>query len=159
MPKTLHALALAVPLGLAGVLGLAPDAYARPVKISTTLKPYGGNGAYLAIYITDASGKLQQTVKVAGSKAKYHRSLSAWYRQSGGRLDGSTGASVGAGQMLAVSVDIADALIDAGFQIRVDSAVEDMADAPNDALVALTTANSGKPVSGKGFVQSLRFDM
>jgi hypothetical protein len=159
MPKTFHALAVAVPLGLAGFCALPASADARPVKISTSLKAYGGNGAYLAIYITDASGKLQQTVRVAGSKAKYHRNLSAWYRQSGGRLDGSTGASVGSGQTLAVSLDIADALIDAGFQIRVDSAVEDMADAPNDALVDLTTANAGKPVSGKGFVQSLRFDM
>ncbi len=159
MLKPFNALAVAVPLGLAGIVGLPAFADARPVKISTSLKAYGGNGAYLAIYITDASGKLQQTVRVAGSKAKYHRSLSAWYRQSGGRIDGSTGASVGSGQALAVSVDIADALIDAGFQIRVDSAVEDMSDVPNDAIVDLKAANAGKPVSGKGYVQSLRFDM
>lgn len=159
MTTPFHALAIALPLGLVGVIGMPGFAEARPVKISTSLKAYGGNGAYLAIYITDTGGKLQKTIHVAGSKAKYHRNLSAWHRQSGGRIDGTTGASVGAGRTLNVSVDIADAMIDAGFQIRVDSAVEDMADAPNDAVMPLTTANSGKTVGGKGYVKSLRFDM
>ncbi len=79
---------------------------------------YGGDGAYLAIYLTDKAGKLQQTIHVAGGKAKYHKHLSAWYRQSGGRIDGTTGASVGSGRSLTVSAEIADALIDAGFEIR-----------------------------------------
>ncbi|MDP3240393.1 MAG: DUF2271 domain-containing protein, partial [Reyranella sp.] len=28
-------------------------AMARPVTLTTTLKNYGGNGAYLALYVTD----------------------------------------------------------------------------------------------------------
>ena len=76
-----------------------------------------------------------------------------------GGIDGITGASVGSGQSLKVSVDVADALIDAGYQIRVDSSVENGRDNPVDIVVPLTSANAGKPTSGKGYVQSFTFDM
>lgn len=152
-------LARALALGLAGVIAQSAVAEARPVRITTTLKPYGGDGAYLAVYITDPQGKLHKTVRIAGGKAKYHKHLSAWNRLSGGKIDGTTGASVGSGQSLSVSVEIADALIDAGYQIRVDSAVENENDVPGDVVAPLTTSGAGKPISGRGYVKSLTFDM
>ena len=153
MKTPLAALLLALPL-------LAPiGAEARPVRITTTLTPYGGDGAYLAIYLTDKDGKLQKTIHVAGGKAKYYKHLAGWYRQSGGRIDGTTGASVGAGKTLTVSAEIADALVDAGFEIRVDSAVEKESDVPADARISVSKANAGKPAAGRGYVKSLTFDM
>lgn len=154
MKKSLLALAVALP-----VLLPAAAAEARPVRITTTLKAYGGDGAYLAIYLTDKAGKLVKTIHVAGGKAKYHSHLSAWQRQSGGRIDGTTGASVGAGRSLRVTTDIADALIEAGFEIRVDAAVEDMADAPGDARIPVSAGSVGKPASGRRYIQSLAIDM
>ena len=35
---------------------LATPAHARPVTITTKMKPYGGDGAYLALYLTNAQG-------------------------------------------------------------------------------------------------------
>lgn len=159
MRHVARAVALALPLGLAGALAYGGMAEARPVRITTTLKGYGGDGAYLAIYITDPQGKLHKTVRIAGAKAKYYKHLSGWNRLSGGRIDGTTGASVGSGQSLSVSVEIADALIDAGYQIRVDSAVENERDVANDATATLAKAGAAKPVAGRGYVKSLTFDM
>lgn len=153
MKKPILAFALTLPL-LVPVI-----AEARPVRITTTLNSYGGDGAYLAIYVTDKAGKLQQTIHVAGGKAKYHKHLSGWFRQSGGRIDGTTGASVGAGRSLTVSAEIADALIDAGFEIRVDSAVEKESDVPADARITLDKASIGKPASGRGYVKSIAIEM
>ena len=153
MKKPILALSLALPL-LAPVI-----AEARPVRITTTLNAYGGDGAYLAIYVSDKAGKLQQTIHVAGGKAKYHKHLAGWFRQSGGRIDGTTGASVGAGRSLTVSAEIADALIDAGFEIRVDSAVEKESDVPTDARIRLEKASIGKPAAGRGYVKSVAIDM
>lgn len=152
-------LALAMPMALLASFALPAVAEARMVRLTTTLKTYGGDGAYLAIYVTDASGKLQKTIRVAGSKAKYHKHLAGWFRQSGGRIDGTTGASIGAGQSLRVSVEIADALIDAGYQIRIDSSVEKGNDITADVVAPLTSANIGKPNPGKGYVRSLTIDM
>ncbi|WP_298015175.1 DUF2271 domain-containing protein [uncultured Castellaniella sp.] len=135
-------------------------AQSRTVTLSTTLKNYGGDGAYLAVYLTDAKGAYAGTLWVAGGKAKYHKHLSDWNRLSAGdaaRLDGVTGASVGAGRTLKVTADLADALFDAGYEIHVDAAVEDMRDSPSEIRVPLTSAGTGQPVGGRRFIQSFSY--
>lgn len=151
----------ALPFGLAAAATLALPALAeaRPVTLTTTLKSYGGNGAYLALYVTDAQGKFVKTLRIAGGKAKYYRHLGGWARGSGGRIDGVTGASVGSGQTLKFSVDIADALIDSGHQIRIDTAVEDDAEYAAEVVAPLVSADKGKPAAGKGRVKAFTFDM
>ena len=147
---------------LAGAFALPAVADARPVVITTQLQAYGGNGAYLAFYLTDAAGKYRKTLWVAGPKAKYYKHLSDWARGSAlnpREFDGITGASVGSGKSLKITVEVADALIDAGFEIRVDSAVEDGRDTPADVRVPLTKQGAGKPARGRGYVQSVTYDM
>ncbi|RBJ64860.1 DUF2271 domain-containing protein, partial [Pseudomonas sp. MWU12-2534b] len=113
-------------LGIAGSppapLARLALAQAREVSLPTQLKPYGSNSAYLSIYLTDASGAYQKTLWVAGKKAKYYKHLSGWARGCGAaacQYDGVTGASVGSGETLTVSADLADSLIDAGYEIRI----------------------------------------
>lgn len=147
---------------LAGAFMLPGLVHARPVALTTQLQNYGGNGAYLAFYVTDAAGKYRKTLWVAGNKVKYFKHMSDWARGSGlnaREFDGLTGASVGSGKSLKVTVEVADALIDAGFEIRVDSAVEDGRDNPADARVPLTKQGAGKPVKGRGYIQSFTYDM
>lgn len=156
MKTTLTALALTTALVLPGL------AMARPVTFTTTLNNYGGDGAYLALYLTDASGAYAGTLWMAGGKSKYYDSLAGWYRATGGdtrQIDGITGASVGAGRTLEITLDLADALIDAGYTLHVDAAVEDMRDSPDDVAVPLTSAGAGQAVPGRRYVASLRYDM
>jgi hypothetical protein len=156
MKKILAALALTTALTLPGV------ALARPVTLTTTLKSYGGDGAYLAIYVTDANGAYAGTLWMAGGKAKYYEHLADWYRATGGNaaeINGITGASVGAGRTLEIALDLADALFDAGYTLHVDAAVEDMRDSPNDVSVPLTSANAGQAVQGRRYVASLAYAM
>ena len=121
-----------------------------------------GCDTYLAAYLTDAKGAYAGTLWVAGGKAKYYKHLSDWSRLSAGdakRLNGVTGASVGAGRTLKVTADLADALMDAGYEIRIDAAAEDMRDSPSEIRVPLTTTNAGKPQVGKQYIQSLTFQL
>lgn len=144
--------------GAIAVFALPSMAYSRQVTLTAQLKNYGGDGAYLAAYLLDAKGAYVRTLWVAGGKAKYHAHLSDWNRLSSSdakRLDGVTGASVGAGRTLKVSAELADALIDAGYEIRIDAAAEDMSDSPSEIRVPLSTANAGKPQPGKQYIQSL----
>lgn len=137
-------------------------AQARAVTLTTQMQNYSGDGAYLAIYVTDAAGKYQKTLWVAGQKAKYYKNLRDWARGSGLKateFDGISGASVGSGGTLEVTVELADALIDAGYEIRVDSAVEDKRDIPADVRMPLTTANIAKPTAGRGYIKSFSFNM
>jgi hypothetical protein len=137
-------------------------AMARPVTLTTTLNNYGGNGAYLALYLTDATGAYKGTLWMAGSKSKYYSHLSGWERGSRGNLaeiNGITGASVGAGRTLKVTFDLADALFDAGYKLHIDAAAEDMRDSPSEVVVPLTSAGASRPAAGRSYIRSLTYDM
>lgn len=156
MRSILAALALTTALTLPGI------AMARPVTLTTSLKTYGGDGAYLAIYVTDAKGAYAGTLWMAGGKSKYYEHLSDWYRATRGNtaeINGITGASVGAGRTLEITLDLADALFDAGYTVHVDAAVEDMRDSPNEVAVPLTAAGAGQTVQGRRYVASFGYGM
>ena len=153
---------LAASLCLAGVIALPAVAQARQVTLTTQLQTYSGDGAYLAFYVTDANGQYQTTLWVSGKKTKFYKNLRDWARGSGLKateFDGVSGASVGSGTTLKVTVELADTLIDAGYEIRVDSAVEDQRDNPADVRAPLTTVDAGKPVAGRGYIKSFTYDM
>ena len=146
----------------AAVLASPALAQSREVNITTQLKNYGGDGAYLAVYLTDPKGAYAGTLWVAGGKAKYYKHLADWNRLSASdskRLQGVTGASVGAGRTLKVTADLADALLDAGYEIRIDAAAEDMRDSPSEIRVPLSTAQAGKPQAGKQYIQSFSYQL
>lgn len=149
-------------LALTTALTLPGFAMARPVTLTTTLNSYGGDGAYLALYVTDAQGGYAGTLWMAGGKSKYYDSMSDWYRATGGdtaQINGITGASVGAGRTLEITLDLADALFDAGYTLHVDAAVEDMRNSPNEVAVPLTTAGASAPVRGGRYIASLTYSM
>lgn len=143
-------------------LTLPALAHSRQVTLSTTLKNYGGDGAYLAIYLTDTKGAYAGTLWVAGNKSKYYKHLADWNRLSasdGQRLHGVTGASVGEGRTLKVTADLADALINAGYEIHVDAAVEDLRDSPSEIRVPLSSAQAGKQQAGKQYIKSFTYQL
>ena len=148
-------------LALTTALTLPALAMARPVTLTTTLNDYGGDGAYLALYVTDASGAYVGSLWMAGGKSKYYEHLTDWHRATGGdpaQINGITGASVGAGRTLEITLDLADALIDAGYTLHIDAAVEDMRDSPNEIAVPLTASGAGQAVNGRQYIDSFRYD-
>lgn len=149
-------------LALSTALALPGLASARPVTLTTTLKNYGGDGAYLAVYLTDPSGAYVRTLWVAGKKSKYYKHLTDWHRATGGspsQINGLTGASVGEGRSLKVTADLADALFDAGYKLNIDAAAEDMRDSPRDISVPLTKTGAGKPVAGRSYVAGFTYGL
>ena len=156
MKSVLASLALTTALTLPGL------AAARPVTLTAQLNNYGGNGAYLALYVTDASGAYAGSLWMAGGRSKYYQHLSDWYRATGGdpaQINGITGASVGAGRTLKISVDLADTLFDAGYTLHIDAAAEEMRNSPNEIAVPLTTKGAGKPVHGRRYIASFTYAM
>lgn len=146
---------------LAGALAAPSLASARQVSFETQLSNYGGDGAYVVMYVTDRAGRYQGTLWVAGHKAKYYRHLRDWYRATGGtaKVDGVTGASVGAGKTLRATLDLSDTLLDAGYEVHIDTAVEDMKEYPSEVVVPLTTSGANKTVKGSGYVKSFRYSL
>lgn len=156
MKTLLAALVLTTALTVPGMV------LARPVTLTTTLNSYGGDGAYLAFYVTDAQGAYMGSLWMAGDKSKYYEHLGDWYRATAGNpaeINGITGASVGAGRELEVTLDLADALFDAGYVLHVDAAVEDMRDSPSEVAVPLTSAGAGQATGGRRYIASFAYAM
>lgn len=148
------------PLTLFGTAALvalsSAAAAAHPVKITAQLADYGGYPAFLAVYVVNQAGVYQSTLWVAGERVSYYRHLRTWLRgamRTNPHLDGITGASVGSGRTLTVHADISDALLNAGYRIQVDSAVEEGAERPAEVSVPLDAAQSGKPIAGRGTIR------
>ncbi|MGN6486618.1 MAG: DUF2271 domain-containing protein [Devosia sp.] len=152
---------LAAMLMLATALVVPGVALARDVTIDTTMVRYSGNAAYLAVYLTDPSGAYHSTLWVSGHKTRYLGALRGWAegvtRAGSLNLDGITGASVGGGETLTVHANLADNLIDAGYQIHVDSAVENGGEYTSDAVVGLTSTPAS--ADGTGYVSKLAVSM
>ncbi len=147
---------------LALTTALTGPALAAPVTFTTTLSNYGGDGAYLALYVTDATGAYKGSLWMAGGKSKYYTHLSDWHRATGGNtaeISGITGASVGAGRQLEITLDLSDALFDAGYELHIDAAVEDMRDSPSEVVVPLTRAGANKPVAGRRYIRDFTYGM
>lgn len=148
---------LAAMLMLATALIAPGVAMARDVTIQTSLVQYSGHAAYLAVYLTNPDGSYNSTLWVSGQKSKYFGDLRGWARAASSagslNLDGITGASVGGGQTLTVHANLADALLDAGYRIHVDTAVEKGGQYTDDAVISLTS----KPATaaGTGYVNTI----
>lgn len=135
---------------------------AKPVTLTANMDQYGGDGAYLALYVTDAQGAYVGSLWMAGGKSKYYEHLSDWYRATGGNtaeINGITGASVGAGRQLKITLDLADALFDAGYTLHIDASVEDMRDSPSEVVLPLTTTGAGQAVAGRRYIRDFTYDM
>ena len=149
-------------LVLSTALTVPALAIAKPVTLTANMNQYGGDGAYLALYVTDANGTYMGSLWMAGGKSKYYEHLSDWYRATGGNtaeINGITGASVGAGRQLKITLDLADALFDAGYELHIDASVEDMRDSPSEVVVPLTTTGAGQPVTGRRYIRDFIYDM
>ncbi len=154
--------ALLSALALTTALTVPALAIAKPVILTTNMNRYGGDGVYLALYVTDGQGTYMGSLWMAGGKSKYYEHLSDWHRATAGNLaeiNGITGASVGAGRQLKITLDLADALFDAGYELHIDAAVEDMRDSPSEVVVPLTTTGAGQPVGGRRYIRDFTYDM
>lgn len=145
-----------IPVVTTLALLLPSGALARQVTVTTQMATFNGPRAYVVVYLTDPKGVVYDTLSVGGRKAKYYNHLRGWARgakSSRTPISAVTGASVGSGQTLKATVEIADALLAAGYQIRVDASVEDHGDHPKAAVLTLGSQSSTK---GRGIVRSVK---
>ncbi len=143
---------------LALSLVVAADAEAKSLSIDLKMADYSGRQAFLVAYVVDGKGKYVSTLYAAGSNEKYFEHFDRWFRlfQRARRgVDGTTGASIGAGAATTVSVDVPDSVLNAGYTLRLESAVENQYYVPDEVAVPLDDAHNGKAMSGKSYVSSM----
>ena len=109
-------------------------ASAKQITMKTTLRNYGGRPAFLAFYVTDKKGAYVGTLWMAGFAGQLTTATCATGTAPPAatrrNISGITGASVGPGRSLTITVDLADSLFDAGYTLHIDAAAEDYARKP-----------------------------
>jgi Predicted periplasmic protein (DUF2271) len=143
---------------LALSLTVAAEVDAKPLSIDIKMADYGGRQAFLVAYLVDAKGHYISTLYAAGSNGRYFEHFDRWYRmfqRARGKIDGTTGASMGAGATTTISVDVPDSAFNAGNTLRLESAVESQYYVPDEAAISLEDASNGKATAGKQYVSSL----
>lgn len=140
----------------------AQAANGAEATILVQLGEYEGEKAYFSLYLIDPDGRYDSTLWVSGDEIKYHPDLPRWFRylsRNPQEIDAVTGASTGAGDRAVLAIEIDESLIDAGYSLRVETAVEDQDNYDEDVEVELTTDNQGDKFEGTGYVRYIRYKL
>lgn len=160
--KMNKSLAISALLATGMVVLPVASAAAKTVPILVQFDNYTGEKAYFAAYLVNAKGRYQRTLWVSGDEVKYFPDLPRWWKyqtRSPQELDAITGASTASGDRNIIKIEIEDEFIDAGYKLRIETAVEDQNHYPLDVEVELSTANSKQKIPGTGYVRTVIFKL
>ncbi|WP_258098169.1 DUF2271 domain-containing protein [Marinoscillum pacificum] len=128
-------------------------------KCLIQLSNYGGLGAYVIVSLTHPETGYHQTLSVSGDEPEWYDDLPEWFayhEESGESIDGISGASIVSGGRKIVQFGIPQDLINSGYQLRFETAVEDNPYYPTDVEVALTDSLAGKNLEGNGYIRYVK---
>ncbi len=129
-------------------------------KCMIQMTNYMGEEAYVVVSLINKSGAYEKTLYVLGGDKKWYPDLKEWhkaYKKKPGNISAITGASVAGGDRSVVTIELDPAKINAGYQLRFESAVEDKAYHVKDLEIPLTTESLAAKSEGTGFIRFVRF--
>lgn len=138
----------------------ASSALAKDAVVLVQMDGYEGDEAYFSLYLVDPSGRYEKTLWVSGDEVRWYPDLNRWFRylsRNPQELDAITGASTGGGDRAIVHLQIDEAVIDAGYSLRVETSVEDRENYFEDVQVELTTEGQRARTEGTGYVRYIRY--
>lgn len=148
-------------IALTAGLGLLPQvAAAVEATFLVQLNDYVGDEAYFSLYLIDSSGRYVRTLWVSGDEERWYEDQPRWWKYLGRApqdLDAITGASTPPGDRTVIRINLEDDILDAGYQVRVDTSVEDQHNFPLDVETPLQAAQHGQKIPGTGYVRYLRY--
>lgn len=128
-------------------------------KCMLQMSNYMGEGAYVALSLINPQGAYERTLYVMGDDKKWYNSLKEWYKfysKKGTTISAKTGASVTGGDRSITVFEIEDALINKGYKLRFETAVEDGKYHTSDAEIPLTTEGLSQKTDGKGYIRYVK---
>ena len=120
---------------------------------------YNGEAAYMVVSLIDPQGNYQKTLYVFGDNGKYYDSLKKWfvfYQDKKEKIDAVTGASITQGDRKTITLNLDKNLLDQGYKIRFESAVEDQNYYTTDAEVPFSSESLRGKTEGSGYVRYIR---
>ena len=128
-------------------------------KCMSQLTNYPGHGAYVVVSILDQDGEYVETLYVQGEDEEWYQDIPEWWSFFDTKkpdIDAITGATVGGGQRTINVLKIPSNKIDAGYQLRFETAVEDQKYYKDDVQFELPNQNLKTKAEGKGYIRYIR---
>lgn len=149
---------------LAGTAAFAFGSAASAEKaiVAVALNDYVGPEAYFAVYLVNPQGRYEQTLWHSGPEKMWWPDEKRWFgyfSRKPADIDAITGASTPAGTRRVLRVEIDPEWVDAGYTMRVETAVEAGGNHQVDAEVELTRDNQRVKTPGMGYVRYLRYKL
>lgn len=140
--------------------GFSSNAQNISYKCMVQMKSYLGEGAYIVVSLMNKDNTYNKTLYMLGADKEWYPDFKEWhkfYKKKPTNLDAITGASVSGGDRAIVTLTLDKALINAGYKIRFESAVEDKQYYTTDLELPLTTEALGAKTEGTGYISYIRF--
>lgn len=132
------------------------DNEAVTYKCLIQLTNYGGEGAYVMVSVLNAEGEYVKTVSVHGDDEDWYEDLPAWYEfypSNKVEIDGMAGASISSGGRKVATLALDASMINAGYKLRFETAVEDQDYYEKDLEIDLTDSMAGQRLKGNGYIR------
>lgn len=129
-------------------------------KCMIQMTNYLGEGAYMTVSLINKDGGYDKTLYVLGSDRKWYPNLKEWhkaYKKKPTNISAVTGASVSGGDRTVVTLELEAAKLNAGYQLRFETAVEDKPYYARDLEMPLTTEALAAKNEGTGYIRYVRF--
>jgi len=139
-------------------------AFTKPVEAITVkcmiqMTNYTGEGAYVVISLINPEGEYDKTLYVQGTDNEWYSEIPEWWKFYGKRrvdIDAISGATISGGNRTVSVLQIPSNVIDKGYSIRFETAVEDQEYHTKDVQFELTSVSLKGKVEGIGFIRYVR---
>ncbi|WP_028298530.1 DUF2271 domain-containing protein [Olivibacter sitiensis] len=147
-------------LALLGAKDVFSQSATTKYKCMVQMTNYMGEGAYIVISVIDSKGAYVKTLYVLGSDKKWYPDVKEWYKaysKKPANISAITGASVTGGDRSVNVIEIENAMINAGYKLRFETAVEDKEYYVKDLEIPLTGETLKARNEGTGYIRYVRF--
>ncbi|WP_233860901.1 DUF2271 domain-containing protein [Tenacibaculum piscium] len=100
----------------------------KKYKCMIQMKNYTGENAYVIVSLLNEKGEYQKTLAVQGDDDEWYSDITEWWSFQGKirtDIDAITGETISAGNRIVISFEIAETLLNKGYKVRFETAVED----------------------------------
>lgn len=125
------------------------------------LTNYKGLEAYVVVSLINPEGKYEKTLYMMGPDKQWYNGFKEWHKALSTKkenLSGITGASIAAGDRSITTFTIDESLLNKGYTLRFESAVEDNGYYTTDVSIPLTTEALTLKTEGTGYIRYVKLN-
>lgn len=141
------------------LLSLFSFAQINKYKCLMQMTNYQGEAAYVVVSLINPKGNYEKTLHIFGSDKKWYNTLKNWdkaIKSEKNNFNGITRASISGGKRTLITISLDDSLLNKGYKIRFESAVENKNYYSSEVEIPLNIPEMTERIEGKGYIRFVK---